>query len=446
MQNAWFCAVILAVIATPASTVLASERQSLGGMIVDIDGTMTDLEVFEGPIGGLHRSLAGYRTNFGGDGGMISIEGVPAQVPAGAHPMQGAAVIRMEFSAPAPLDPSSPHDESSILYIADWLADAPEPGRVYANADVVDLELEELDLSEGEAFIAGTASASMCPHDIETEQTQPLSDACFELTMLFETVLLPFAPPVRLDAADDPQPADDAPATEASPTADDGPATMEVLGRVNARLGNDEREWVTIAGEIRGQHAASANFQRIEISMPGFADTFGAMAGVLSEEEQEQLGMLDQLFTENNPMAAIMEELTGQRIDGSDQISLTISGHDPTSPNILTEQVLALDVHLTSAQPPLGRPIPAEVTYVLEASGGFIPAVFYTSGEGGAEASVSFDRLELGPDGAHATGSFHATICRMEGARLMDGADMSDCMPVEGSFDTALVEEEPFRP
>jgi nicotinamidase-related amidase len=25
---------------------------------------------------------------------------------------------------------------------------------------------------------------------------------------------------------------------------------------------------------------------------------------------------------------------------------------------------------------------------------------------------------------------------------LMDGADLSDCMPVEGSFDTALIEEE----
>lgn len=435
-------AVLMAAITVPLAPLTAQERQPLGEVLIEIDGAMTGLQVFEGPIDGFHRSLAGYRTGFGGDGGMVSVEGVPASVPAGAHPMQGAAVVRMEFSAPAPLDASSPHDDASIFYVAEWAEGEGDPALVFANAGPVEIELEALDLREGGAHIAGVAVAAMCPHDIDSEETQALSDACFEMAMLFDTTLLPFAPPRRLDPAE--EPAREAPAA-AAPADDDSPATMEVLGRVNASLGGEEREWLTIAGDIRGQHAASANFQRIEISIPGFADTFGAMADALSEEERAQLGMLDQMLRENNPMAAIMEELTGQPVSGTDQINLTISGHDPASPNILTEQVLALDIHLTSAQPPPGSPIPAEITYVVESSGSFIPAVFYTSGDGGAEASVTFDRLELAAEGGHASGSFSGTICRMEGARLMDGPDMSDCMPVEGRFDTALFEEEPFR-
>jgi len=88
----------------------------------------------------------------------------------------------------------------------------------------------------------------------------------------------------------------------------------------------------------------------------------------------------------------------------------------------------------------------ADITYVLEASGSFIPAVFYTSSDGGGEASVTFERLDLDAGVGHATGSFQGTLCRMEGARLMDGPDLSDCLPAEGRFDTALQEEEPYRP
>lgn len=51
----------------------------MGGMNIEIEGTMTYLEIFEGPIGQLHRTLAGFRPMLGGDGKYApQFETVPA--------------------------------------------------------------------------------------------------------------------------------------------------------------------------------------------------------------------------------------------------------------------------------------------------------------------------------------------------------------------------------
>lgn len=440
------CAVVLAATAFPVGAALAQDRTELGTLLLVMDDSQQQLEMFHGPIDGLFRALSSYRTGFGGDGGLILIEAVSADVPAGAHPMQGAAILRIEFSAPAPLDANSPYDDMSLFYVGDWPAGAQEPEQAFANAGDMELYLEVLDFTQDNARVAGATSGKMCPYDIDTEQTDAGADACFNISVQFETALVPFGPPVPLDEM--PQVAmGSGPDTSLdSPPTDDGPVTMDVLGTISAKLDGEDREWLTIAGQLNGEDGASANWQCIEMSIPSFADGVGAVGGVLSDEERAQLGMLDDMFSGGNPMAEMMEQITGQPVGGGEHINLTISGHDPASPNILTEQVLALDVFLTSAEPPLGVPIPADISYFVESSGGFIPAVFYFSGEDDAEASVTFDQLDLTPGGGHASGSFRASLCRMEGARLMDGADLSDCMPVEGRFDTALIEEAAYSP
>ncbi|MCC5972782.1 MAG: hypothetical protein JJT81_01895 [Rubellimicrobium sp.] len=430
MPDARYLAMTLVVIAAPAMSQSAFERETLGSMSVAIGDTETELEIFIGPLLGVYRTLAGYNTRFGGDGGIISIEALQSGVPAGAHPMQGSVVMHLDFTAPAPLDASSPHDSAAMFFVGDWVDGAEMPEQAFGNATSVAVDLEHLELAEGTARIAGSASARMCPYDIVTEEVSSGSDACFDMSARFDTALLRFAPPVPVED------------TSEAVEAEEGPITMDVLGQVTATLDGQEREWLTIAGRIRGRDVASANWQRIEFSVPGFAETFGDIADDLTDEERAQLDMLDGFFSDNNPLAGIVEELTGEPAGTPDDVSLTISGHDPESSNILTEQVLSLDIYLTTVTPPLGVPLPVDVTFFVEASDSFIPAVFYVSGEDGTEASVTFEALDLTPGGGHARGTFQATLCRMEGARLMDGADLSDCMPVEGSFDTALIEEE----
>ncbi|KPQ07742.1 MAG: hypothetical protein HLUCCA12_04900 [Rhodobacteraceae bacterium HLUCCA12] len=217
---------------------------------------------------------------------------------------------------------------------------------------------------------------------------------------------------------------------------DGGNVSMEVMGAITATLDGEAREWVTITGERDGQIGASANFQRIEMSVPGMSDSLGEMADELSDAERAQLEAIEEAMARATQGAA----------GGMENISLSISGHDTDSPNILTDQVLALDIHLTNADVAPGTAMPAEIMYVVESGGQMVPELFYVSGEDGSDSTVTFDRLDLSAGSAHAEGRFAATLCRMEGENLMDGADLSDCMPVEGRFDTPLHQEETYRP
>lgn len=425
--------VVPLVVCTLAGGANAQDKRMLGLLTLDTGDRRADLQVFNGPVNGFVRSLAGFETNPDGAGGLLMIEGHPPQAPSGANPMQGAAGIRMDFNAPPPLGAASPAENVVLFYIADWPADRQEPAALFQSAGDVAVTFEQLRLSDGAAHAAGTAQGTVCPHDLQTDETQAGAADCFDVTLAFDTALEPFAPPVPVEERQEP-------AARAPAPPDDGPVTMTVLGSVKGTLDGQAREWVTISGDIHHEASSSASWQRTSISIPGFADTFGSMLGAISDEDQAQLETLDQMFSGENSLADLIGQMTGEAVGGQDFINLTISGHDPDSPNILTERVLSLDVTLDSMDAPLGVPVSADISYYVDASGGFIPKLFYISGEGGAQASVTFTQLDLGPDGGHAKGSFKGTLCRMEGARLMDGPDLSDCMQADGQFDTSLLE------
>lgn len=230
--------------------------------------------------------------------------------------------------------------------------------------------------------------------------------------------------------------------------ADDGAVSLDVLGSVTGSLGGEEREWLTIAGEPGTQRHASASWRRSEMEMPDMSQLqsqiMGAMGRELSAEELRQMEQMGEMMSGEGPMADVLGQMMGGAgMTREPPIRLTISGHDPASPNILTEQVLIIDVSLPGgAEAALSaEAVPAEIAYYAEHSGGFVPDVFYVSGEEAQAGQVVFERLELAPDGGHAAGRFEAELCRMEGARLNEGPDPTDCRSVNGQFDTKLVAE-----
>lgn len=230
--------------------------------------------------------------------------------------------------------------------------------------------------------------------------------------------------------------------------ADSGSVTMDVLGTLSASLDGEADEWLTITGTLDGETGASASWEHMTFDMPGGSDLqsqFMAMAGdQVSEEERRQLEQLGALLGESNPIAEMFGQMMGVPGMGKGMVRISIAGHHPASPNILSEQVLALDVTLGAGADPAsftGQAHPADIQYVAENSSGFLPDVFYVSGEDGHPATVVFERLELEPGGGHASGRFEGSLCRMESARLMEGPDLSDCIRAEGHFDTALVEQ-----
>ncbi len=219
--------------------------------------------------------------------------------------------------------------------------------------------------------------------------------------------------------------------------AQDG-ATLDVLGKIEASWNGEEREWLTLGGTIDGQATNSASWHRIVMAMPSMGEAFANLAQSLPPEERAKVEAMGKRLQAQNR--------GGQNANVRSTIELTINGHNPNSPSILTEQVLSLNVPLHTGKATLGTPMEAQISYVHEAAeNGPVPKIIYGSGNDGTEPTVTFEALELEGDEGYAKGTFSATLCRFNMQRLFDGPDLSDCVDVAGSFDTALVQDDPVE-
>lgn len=231
--------------------------------------------------------------------------------------------------------------------------------------------------------------------------------------------------------------------------AQQGGVNLDVRGTINATLRGVEREWVTVSGDVRGEPIGSA-FWGVQGhgEMPDFAEAMASMGGELSEADRARMEAMSRMMADaDGPMAAMLGQMGGgPAAGGTGRVNLTIGGHDPASPNILFEQVLVItveDLDRDQTAALKGRALPARIMFSDEYTSGTMADVLYVAGDGVGNASVVFEELELQPGGGKAAGSFTASICRMEAARMMEGPDRNNCLPVEGRFETALDEETP---
>lgn len=109
--------------------------------------------------------------------------------------------------------------------------------------------------------------------------------------------------------------------------------------------------------------------------------------------------------------------------------SISIQAHDPEAESIMSN-VLSIEVSLMGSDAAASM-IEPSVSWWPEG----MSSPFYLSEDSGTDPEVIFDALSL-KDGASAQGSFSAVVCRRDG--MFAEADTSDCLPVEGTFDTAL--------
>lgn len=109
--------------------------------------------------------------------------------------------------------------------------------------------------------------------------------------------------------------------------------------------------------------------------------------------------------------------------------SIQIQAHDPEADSLM-RNVLTIEVSL------MGSDASASImeTTISWWPEGMSPP-YYLGEDSGTAPEVVFDRLSL-EDGGSAQGRFSAVLCRRDS--LLAEADTSDCLPVEGTFDTAL--------
>ncbi len=428
--------VVLALAAALGLAAGPAAAGDLGAVTGTVDGVAGEWRVPEGVLVTPDRAAAAWQRVDGSDYQIIVEAADPAR---SGHPGEGlvAAIIQ---AGPEGENIAVPY----LVLVGDWPADALTPDFVYHGEGAVTLGAARLEPPQhaGDRLHLDVAvEARLCAQDIDGVPVDPPgAPRCVEVALRVATSAMPIdmvpdAPAANMRAAGN---------AAAPPAAASGGATLEVLGTLTATLDGTEREWLTLRGEIRGEEGATAHWRQTEIEIPGFAATMGSMLDQLPAEErariEAQLGALDGMMRGEGQVAEALDGLSGTRGGVHRHLDLIIGGHDPESPNILTDGTLTLEVALPNDPVVPGTTLPVEVIYVVE-GGSMIPRLFYVSGEDGSEARVTFDRLELEPGGGHAAGRFSATLCRMESARLMEGADLSDCIPAEGMFDTALGED-----
>ena len=180
-------------------------------------------------------------------------------------------------------------------------------------------------------------------------------------------------------------------------TAYAGGVELDIVGEVNATIDGQPSERVVLSGTIRGEEGTTARLERMQ--MPG----------------------------------RMPERWT-----------LTVTGHDPESDDILRENILVVSAPLGSGEDPealfdqVDRP---EITWVKE--NGFRPEVAYTSNEHPHEnAEITIEHLELNGDTGYARGTAFATACRFDMTDIMSGVDGDDCVDIDVSFDTEFMLDE----
>ncbi|MBI6629186.1 hypothetical protein [Pontibaca salina] len=114
--------------------------------------------------------------------------------------------------------------------------------------------------------------------------------------------------------------------------------------------------------------------------------------------------------------------------------AVSIQGHDLTADNFM-HNVLTVEFSVMGNDA-TGAVMDASVSWWPEGMNN----AFYHSENSGTETKVTLDALALDAGESVTDGSFSALLCRKES--FFAEADTDNCLPVEGTFGTALVNPE----
>jgi hypothetical protein len=207
--------------------------------------------------------------------------------------------------------------------------------------------------------------------------------------------------------------------------------SVDVLGSISAEVAGEQLEWLTISGGgAEGEDMASAVWS--PYAPPD-------VLSQLSEEQrafmEKQMEMLDEMGVSENPLAAMMG---GGGTEGG--IELRITGFDPEAERMLREGMLSIELSqfsIDDMDAVLAMSHDADVSYFRNR--GPDTGLYVSSHSVGTDATVDFERIEIGAQG-HTAGRFSATLCPI--STLMGGEPDPDlCIPISGEFSTELREE-----
>lgn len=269
------------------------------------------------------------------------------------------ALLFLTFEAEGDLTPDTLVD-AVVMVAGSWTTGAESPEQVWmAEMDRADVfEIERLEVGQERLSLAGrVASDHFCLHDMpHGDPVAVLQDG----DMICKPGALEFSVVTEEGAA---------------PTAA-APVEMEVLGRIDGRVGDDHYDWLTIVSPDGGAVSATATFS-----------------------------------------------------SGAGARHLRLRGHSPASANYLTDDVLAIDIAVVDGITE-GAILPADVTFFVDGM-----RSFYSAQDGDGEASAEIQRYSQDGDGGELKMTVAGRLCRVEGQRLVEG----DCRAFEASVESEVL-------
>ncbi|MBC00600.1 MAG: hypothetical protein CML67_13755 [Rhodobacteraceae bacterium] len=112
-------------------------------------------------------------------------------------------------------------------------------------------------------------------------------------------------------------------------------------------------------------------------------------------------------------------------------LSISIQAHDPQSDSIM-HNVLSVEISLMGTDASASLMDGSSVSWWPKG----MSEPFYMSENSGQEPEIVLEALSLEEGAARARGRFSARMCRQDG--FTSEPDLTDCLTVEGRFDTAL--------
>ncbi len=166
-------------------------------------------------------------------------------------------------------------------------------------------------------------------------------------------------------------------------------------------------------------------------SIPAFLAM--AAAPVFAQEDLQTIGQIEAVFDGETLSQTTVSYLAEGKREGTASL-MTVSGYTSLTIFSIEGRPISIEaMYSSTATPdPTSRPMSITISYFPT---GLTP--YWTSEDASESARITFDRLDTATDTPHASGTFEAVLCLV--AELGEDADLGNCKPIAGRFDTQLI-------
>ncbi len=156
-------------------------------------------------------------------------------------------------------------------------------------------------------------------------------------------------------------------------------------------------------------------------------------APVFAQEDLQTIGQIEAVFDGETLSQSTASFLAEGKREGTASL-ITVSGYTSLSIYAVEGRPISIEVMYRATPTPdlSSRPLDVTISYFPT---GLSP--YWTSEGAPEQAQIAFEALETATDRASARGTFEAVLCLV--AKLGEQADIENCKPITGRFDTQLI-------